>query len=89
MSKKDYAIALVLRPPLNHWEVISVVETEFERLHKTITYDNRCYDQQSGFDAWINVEENYIRLLLVANNIQDALHKAWTHGLTVAAKLNK
>lgn len=86
--EKSYAVNLVFRSPFNYWEVSAIQELSIDvksiRNH-TFIYENNCFNKFE--EVWVNaqISSEFIGLVLSANNIHDALYKAWKYGLRIAA----
>jgi hypothetical protein len=85
---KHYAADLICRDPRIQWEVTSVGEIDLSKKQiqsECILHNDTHYWLESD-NVWVQepISPDHVRLIVGANNIQDALVHVWAHGLHVA-----
>jgi hypothetical protein len=90
---KYYAADLICRDPRIHWEVTSVGEVELskEQIKSACILHNETHYWLEAENVWVQepIDTDHVRLIVGANNIQDALVHVWAHGLHVARSRTK
>lgn len=85
---KYYAADLICRDPRMHWEVTSVGEIELskEQIESECILHHETHYWLEADKVWVQepIHPDNIKLIVGANNIQDALVQVWAHGLHVA-----